>query len=87
MKQIYEDTHPAHIVMGEEDRALQHLQWFETVGAKRYGPACHSRLQVRLFHNGVLSKERVNDLSMYLVERRLGVVVTSNARVSFIIEI
>ena len=66
MVQVEQHTDAALAIVGEEHRALEHFDWREAVGAKRYGPSCHSRLEVHLLHHSVLLEKRVHDLSMTL---------------------
>ena len=59
MVQVEQHTDAALAIVGEEHRALEHFDWREAVGAKRYGPSCHSRLEVHLLHHSVLLEKRV----------------------------
>ena len=58
MVQVEQHTDAALTIVGEEHRALEHFDWREAVGAKRYGPSCHSRLEVHLLHHSVLLEKR-----------------------------
>ena len=87
MVQVEQHTDAALAIVGEEHRALEHFDWREAVGAKRYGPSCHSRLEVHLLHHSVLLEKRVHDLSMESVERRLRAIIPADPGVPLVTKV